>query len=180
MKIPIQKIKAMIRYFCNHTNNNFLGKTKLMKLFYFADFINIKRYGFPMTYDTYYHLEHGPIPSAIMNLVNSVADDPNAILSDTIKITRESDSPIQKISCLENFSKKDELIFSEQELAILKEVCDKFGNKNTNYIEEASHREAPWRLTKELQTIPYTLAADDNDCLMKKESIELFNKLNEA
>lgn len=178
MKIPISKIKAMIKYFCSHTDNHFLGKTKLMKLFYFADFINIKRYGFPMTYDTYYHLEHGPIPSAILNLVNNVIDDPNAILSDIIQINR--DSAIQKISCFEGFLKKDEIIFSEQELEILKEVCDKFGNKNTSYIENISHKEAPWTLTKKLQEIPYSLASKDSDCIVSKKHIELFNKLNNA
>ena len=75
MKIPKTKLKAMLRYFCTNTNPSFLGKTKLMKLFYFADFLHVKKYGVPITYDTYIRLEHGPVPSKILNLVNSIIDD---------------------------------------------------------------------------------------------------------
>jgi hypothetical protein len=66
MNIPIQKLKAMILFFATFTDPRLLGKKKLMKLFYFADFGHVKRYASPITYDNYVHLEHGPIPSAIL------------------------------------------------------------------------------------------------------------------
>ena len=37
MKISISKLKAIILFFGNHTNTKFLGKVKLMKLFYFIN-----------------------------------------------------------------------------------------------------------------------------------------------
>jgi hypothetical protein len=68
---PIPKLKAMIRYFATYTDPRSLGKKKLMKLFYFADFEHVKKYASPITFDNYVHLEHGPVPSTILNLVNA-------------------------------------------------------------------------------------------------------------
>ncbi len=176
MRIPIPKLKAIILYFCQNTERRFLGKTKLMKLFYFLDFIHLKNFGSPVTYDNYVHLEHGPIPSVIKNLVDSVANDiDDALLSDVIKIECATGHDIQRIVPLRLFDKKDEKYFSKTELETMQKVCTKFGNKNTKYIEDASHNEAPWKGTNLLDNIPYSLAAEDNDCRMTKEELELVN-----
>lgn len=179
MNIPLPKLKAVIRYFCTNTDPAFLGKVKLMKLFYFLDFLHVKRYGAPVTYDNYVHLEHGPIPSEILNLVNSVADnEEGAILSDTISIERLDGAIMQKIKCIQTFTENDQRFFSERELNILKEVCTRFGNATTKTIEDASHEESPWKLTKETEEIPYTLAAKDQDCLVEARDIELLTTLS--
>ncbi|MEK7643690.1 MAG: Panacea domain-containing protein [Patescibacteria group bacterium] len=178
MEIPIPKLKAIIRYFCTNTNSVFLGKVKLMKLFYFLDFLHVKKYGTPITYDDYINLEHGPIPSKILNLVNSVVDnEEDAILSDTISIERPDGTIMQRIKCIKNFSDEDKRFFSEREMSILEEVCARFGNKTTKATENASHEEAPWRLTKETEDIPYTLAAQDDDCLVTEQDIKLLTEL---
>lgn len=174
MKISIAKLKAILVYFCTYTDPRFLGKVKLMKLFYFLDFIHLKEYGSPVTYDTYVNLEHGPIPSTIKNLVDSVFDDiDSSILADTIKIEIPSNYPMYKVSATRSFTEADRGYFSETEIAILERVCARFGNKNTSQIKEASHKEAPWRETKLLDTIPYTLAVLDPDSKVEKEDIEL-------
>lgn len=178
MQIPIPKLKAIIRYFCTNTNSTFLGKVKMMKLFYFLDFLHVKRYGTPVTYDNYVNLEHGPIPSKILNLFNSVVDsEEDAILSDTITIERPDGTKMQRIKCIKNFSKDDERFFSEREMKILEEVCARFGNKTTKAIEDASHEEAPWRLTNETEEIPYTLASQDGDCMVSEQDIQLLTEL---
>ena len=85
MSIPLLKLKAILLYFCQNTDPKFLGKVKLMKLFYFLDFTHVKKYGSPVTFDTYVHLEHGPIPSTIKNLIDDACDDiDHSILADTI------------------------------------------------------------------------------------------------
>jgi len=178
MNIPLPKLKAIILYFCTNTDRKFLGKTKLMKLFYFLDFMHLKNYGTPVTFDNYVHLEHGPIPSVIKNLVDSVANDfDNALLSDTISIEQCADAEIQRILPVRQFNKNDEKYFSPTELDTLNKVCLEYGDKNTKYIEDASHNEAPWSKTAMLDDIPYSLAADDSDCKMTKEELELLNNL---
>jgi uncharacterized phage-associated protein len=178
MQIPLVKLKAILRYFCSNTNPQVLGKTKLMKLFYFADFMFIKKYGVPITYDRYIHLEHGPIPSEILNLVNGVIDDgEGAILADTICIKKYNESSLQRIKCLNEFTEKDEKYFSEKELEVLKYTCERFKDQGSKYLEDLSHKEAPWLKTKELEEISYTLAAGDLDCSVDKEDIRLLSQL---
>ena len=172
MKIPIVKLKAVIRYFCAYTDGRFLGKTKLMKLFYFLDFMSIKNYGAPITYDSYVNLEHGPIPSTIKNLVDTAADDiDNSVLADTIRFERPEGTNMCRVHSVRTFSKEDEKMFSKAELDILRRVCSRFSNSNTQQIEEASHKEAPWRLTRLCEYIPYNLAAKDNDCKFTEDEL---------
>lgn len=174
MRIPILKLKAILLYFGTHTDIKFLGKVKLMKLFYFLDFTHLKKYGSPVTYDNYKNLEHGPIPSTILNLVNSaVYDIDNSIMSDTIKFEKPAGTEMCRIIPTRKFTKEDEKYFSATELNVLGEVCERFGNKNTKIIEEASHKEAPWKNTEFLDDINYSLATKDPDCLASKEEIEL-------
>ena len=177
MKISSLKLKAIILYFCSNTNPIFLGKVKLMKLFYFLDFMHVKNYGTPVTYDCYVNLEHGPIPSSIKNLVDSVEDDiDSAILGDTITIKSSDNLNIHRVAPLRKFTESDEKYLSENELSILKKVCLRFGNSNTKEIEEASHKEAPWTETKMFNPIPYSLAAKDSDCLVDEETIKLLTE----
>jgi len=176
--IPLPKLKAIIRYLCTYTNPLFLGKVKLMKLIYFIDFTNLKKYGVPITYDNYYNLELGPIPSVIKNLVDEVDTNfDEAELADTIAIVKKSGSKIHRVVCHRKFSRNDRKYFSENELKVLKEVCSRFKDKNTKYLVEQSHKEAPWQKTHFRDEISYTLAAEDPDSLVNKEEIELLNKL---
>jgi len=178
MNISTRKLKAIILYFCSFTDVKYLGKVKLMKLFYFLDFMHLKKYGSPVTYDTYINLEHGPIPSSVKNIVDSAADDMDfSVLSDVITIERPHGTDMCRILPTRKFTKQDANYFSESELEVLQKVCLKFGDKNTKYIEDVSHQESPWKKTSLLQTIPYTLACEDKDCEVSKEEIELLLSL---
>ncbi len=174
MNIPVAKLKAILLYFGNCTDIRFLGKVKLMKLFYFLDFMHVKKYGVPVTYDTYVNLEHGPIPSAIKNLVDTASDDiDNSILADTISFETPEGTRMCRVIPNRKFTERDAKLFSDSEIDILETVCKRFNTTNTQTIEDISHNEAPWRETTLLETIPYTLAAEDKDCLVSKEDIEL-------
>lgn len=179
MKIPLPKLKAILLYFCENTDPKFLGKVKLMKLFYFLDFLHVKSYGSPVTYDTYVNLEHGPIPSFIKNLVDTAADDiDSSKLADTISFEKPIGTDMYRVLPTRKFTEDDKKYFSETELEILEKVCARFGNKNTSYIEEASHKETPWKATSFLEEIPYTLAAKDIDSTVDEEEIELLLKIS--
>lgn len=172
--IPLQKLKAMILYFATNTDPNLLGKVKLMKLFYFVDFAHVKKYASPITFDNYVHLEHGPIPSTILNLVNELENDPdNAILADSIRVEKKDDSYLKRVVSTRKFTDKDEKYFTKNELDVMKDVCSRFFDKNAKSIEDASHKESAWSQTIELQSIPYTLAANDPDSSVAKEDIQL-------
>ncbi len=169
MKIPIRKVKDIIHYFSNHTNKNNLGKVKLMKLFYFADFEHVRQYGAPITYDTYIHLEHGPVPTVVKNLVDTLCDDSeNALLSDEfVCIKREK---IHLISSL--FPNHEYTTLTPNEIKTLQLICNRFNDANTAIIEEASHNEAPWSKTTMLEEIPYQLALEDTKTSVSKEELD--------
>ena len=168
-------------YFANNTDPKFLGKVKLMKLFYFLDFGHVKKYGAPVTYDTYVNMEHGPIPSFIKNLVDTATDDVDqSILADTITCEWQQLSEgktICRIRPVREFTKEDEKLFSKSELEVLKQVCVRFGDKNMKVIEDASHKETPWKETAFLDEIPYTLATRDADSQVTEEEVELLMKI---
>jgi uncharacterized phage-associated protein len=63
--------------------------------------------------------------------------------------------------------------FSDSEIRILQIVCQRFGDKNTKFIEDASHNEAPWIESDLFDEIPYTLAVKDKDCEVSEEEIKL-------
>jgi uncharacterized phage-associated protein len=173
MNIPIQKLKAMILYFATFTDPRLLGKKKLMKLFYFTDFGHVKKYASPITYDNYIHLEHGPIPSAILNLVNTVETDiDDSILGDVMSIESKDGSNMKRIVTSRKFNDKDAEYFTPSELEVMKEIADRFRDSTGKYIEDASHRETAWRTTQKLEEISYTLATGDPDCLVTQEDIQ--------
>jgi uncharacterized phage-associated protein len=173
MKISLPKLKAIILYFAENTDNRFLGKVKLMKLFYFMDFMHVKKYGAPITYDNYYNLEHGPIPTVIKNLVDSAADDiDNSVLSDVIKFERPPNIDMYRVIPLRKFTEYDRKLFSENELKTLERVRHRFATSTTAAIEKASHDEAPWGKTNLGDEISYNLAAEDTDCEVSKEEID--------
>jgi uncharacterized phage-associated protein len=181
MKISLPKLKAVLLYFCANTDPKFLGKVKLMKLFYFLDFGHIKKYGSPVTYDLYVNLEHGPIPSMIKNLVDEVCDDIDySILADTISCETSDVSKMMRIVPKRKFNEEDKKYFSQTELEILENVCARFHSSNKKTIEDVSHSESPWRMTHLLDNIPYTLAVNDPDCQVSEDEIRLLSELVNA
>jgi len=174
-----RKIEAILLYFANSTNPKYLGKVKLMKLFYFLDFTHAKRYGAPVTYDTYYNLEHGPIPSKIKNMVDGLAEEGNqAILGNilTCKLSKQT-KMCRMIPKREFDYKKDKDLFTKTEYEVLEETAKRFADATTNEIEEASHNESPWKMTRRKELIPYYLAAFDSDAKVSKEEIALMTSI---
>lgn len=178
MNININKLKAIILYFS--INTKYLGKVKLAKLIYFLDFIHLKSYGRPITYDNYVNLEHGPIPSTIKNLIDDAGENiDSSVLGDIISIKknkRPTGNTMIKFISKRDFGGQDKKYFSESEFEILEAVADRFKASTSDQIEEASHKESPWKETKYLDVIPYTLAARDVDSKVSEKEIELMLK----
>lgn len=168
----------MILFFADHTDTGLLGKTKLMKLFYFADFRHVKKYLTPITYDTYVNLEHGPVPSTIMNLVTTVENNiDESVLGDTIGIAQNDETKMKRIQTRRKFNEKDAKYFTDSELKIMNEVCEIFKESTGKQIEDASHSEAAWQKTKLGETIPYSLGTEDSDSLVERDDVETALKI---
>ena len=174
MKISLLKLKAVMLYFCENTELKYLGKVKLMKLFYYLDFDHVKKFATHVTFDRYVKLDHGPIPSTIKNMIDDLENDPDAsVLTDVIDIKLATGQSIHRVSAKRGITYADKKLFSINELGVLEEVCVRFGDRNTKFIEEASHKEEAWNSVAMLQETPYTLAVKDGDCLVKEKDIKL-------
>lgn len=179
MKINLEKVKAMVLYFTHYTDPNFLGVTKMMKLFYFADFGYVKKHGIPMTFDDYKNMEHGPVPITIYGLMdNTFCESNESLLSDVIEFKKEING-MHKIIPKKEFTEQHRKLFSVSELKMLGEVSQKFYKANKKTIEDASHKEYPWSSTEILDDIPYTLATKDDDSETSEEEVLMALKILE-
>jgi uncharacterized phage-associated protein len=108
---------------------------KLMKLLYLTDRESMKRHGHPISGDRYVSMEHGPVLSHTLNLINGavkfqergwgywVTDEADYALSLRRKASRDA---------------LDEL--SEADLDVLRDVFAKFGKVNQWDLVKYTHR----------------------------------------
>jgi len=108
---------------------------KLMKLLYLADRESMKRHGHPISGDRYVSMNHGPVLSNTLNLINGavkfqergwdywIADKADYVLSLKRRVTRET---------------LDEL--SDADINVLHDVFAKFGRVNQWNLVKYIHR----------------------------------------
>ncbi|MBA3014671.1 MAG: SocA family protein [Proteobacteria bacterium] len=153
-----EKLINAILYFAKNTN--YCGKTKLMKLLYFLDFIHFRQTGKSVTEMDYYAWDFGPVPVKVWGeLTSGMQADMNAAISISTK------KDFQHILAKQKFS--DEF-FSPRELRILEQVAFIYCDSPTNEMVELTHLEnTPWAKTLAekgvREKIDYFLAIDSKD-----------------
>jgi len=132
-------------------NNSKLGKVKLMKLLYFADFDHFLQHGEPITGDLYHKQQFGPVPSKAQVMLNELRR--REILSVEYR-------PL--ISYMKySFSLKDPFDpdrtehLTSEEKRTLSSVIAKWQHHTTEDIVLASHGEPTWQMVDFGQVIPY-------------------------
>lgn len=150
------KLKNIILYIlekCGGKPN--LGETVLYKLLYFIDFDNFEITGQPLTGLNYVNRQFGPVPATkeycgVIEKMQSVNE---------LKIfTQKYYGLTQKrYVALSNYA-EDSL--SLREIKIIDSVINRLSDMSARKIEDYVHEDAPWKLTKDSQTIPYCLAYD--------------------
>lgn len=130
-------------------NNRLLGKVKLMKLLYYADFEHYYRHGHSITGDTYRKLDYGPVPNdadwALEELRRreqlKVRYEP---VVNYYKYTYELTKQDVAFTCLDS-----------EELGTLAAVVAKWKHHATQDIVTASHGDPPWALVGYGDQVPY-------------------------
>lgn len=145
------KLEQAVLFFLHHANNPELGKTKLMKLLYFADFDHFERYDEPITGARYRKLDHGPVPDDAWRTI--------AEMEAAGRITRQDVASGGYVR--HRYEPNEEVAlsaFAPTELAVLFQVAQTWAYHTTKQIETATHGEAPWIAVKQNEIIPYYLA----------------------
>jgi len=175
-----KKITNAIKFFKDKNVLN-LGKTKLMKLLFFADKYHLQKYGKPIFNDKYFKLPYGPIPTLTLNIIDSINEKENYDLQ---KYTKEFLQDIEVIVNDDNqteFRAKNDFIedyFSESELEILRMVADKFKNINAKDISNLSHNLPEYQKSQMNEIIEYSdMAINQKDYIefLAKEKKEFEN-----
>ena len=120
-----------------------ITKTKLAKLIYLCDFAHYYQELKPMTNFEYRRLSQGPVT---MEFFNTIDEDTSLVV--------ESKGRAQMISLVESPAISE---LSKTELNLLKKICEKWRNHNTQEIVDFTHKQTPWAVCRESEIIPYSL-----------------------
>jgi len=181
MRYDIEKVANAIKFFKEH-NIKHLGKTKLMKLLFFADKEHLSKYGIPIFYDKYFKLPHGPVPSLTLNIIDSLNEMENFDLVEYIDIFKEHIDVKEKnyngytFNSFEIKKPFDNEIFSQTELEVLELIAKKYKDFTAVQISQLSHLLPEYKNTPLSEIIDYSKMADtqsDYILFLEKESKEL-------
>ncbi|MBE6251062.1 MAG: DUF4065 domain-containing protein [Bacteroidales bacterium] len=131
-RISLDRLKNALLYIIDKCDGVFC--TKMNKLLFYIDFMSYRQNGMSITGLSYKALDYGPVPerwSRIYSHFDEIVQEPKQswgkegiTLSSTIK--------------------PDIALFSQQELAIMEQVCSHFMDSSSVEISNISHKEAAW------------------------------------
>ena len=145
------KFCAMVLFFA-HKNTELL-KTKLMKLLNYSDMIFYKENGISISGTRYVHLPYGPVPENFDILLGTMAADHVA------HIEVFYDNGYEKHQVIPE-EEMPQGILSEDELAVMEHIYEKFANYGSVEISNYSHKEKGYNSTKKGEIISYSYAKD--------------------
>lgn len=115
-----------------------LTKYKICKLLFLADKQHLVRYGRPITGDTYFALEWGPVPSNTLDALND--DHPLAMAIKEV-LSKSGSGKYPRYS-LKRGSKGFQEALSESDLKTLDTIVERYGHRTFDQLYEITH-EAP-------------------------------------
>lgn len=139
----------------------------IVKILFFADKKHLNEYGRPVLGDTYKHMDNGPVPSAVRDIVTQ-----NLFLSprhlQNIKESLEIDT---KENYYKTAAKRDPnySYFSKSDLECLEDALAKYGEMTFEELYNLTHQEKCYTKTDDRGTIDYALMIDDDN--PNKESL---------
>jgi len=148
-KFDIEKFYNMVIFFSQNIEK--LWKTKLLKLIFYSEFINYKKFNTSIAGTPFIHWPHGPVPKRIYALIDILIEDYKAIEMQDISDHYEGSIIINK----KDFNPS---IFSKEELETLNLVLNKFKNYSSKELCNQTHKEAAYLQTKHNDFISYDYA----------------------
>lgn len=160
MKTDFEKVGIIASYFAENTKGLYV--TKLLKLFYYLDFLSYKTRGASVTNDVYFKMPYGPVPSTIKNSIDLLSAD-NVIgtefksqLSPYVKLQKD----VTKNGNLIISKGKDYNLrkLSNSEIELIKCIAETFKETKAKTLSNQTHKEKPWLSTSDFAVIDYSLA----------------------
>ena len=144
--LDINKIKNMLIYFAKNVKNLF--EVKLMKLFWYADALAYLETGKAITGLVYNHQKFGALPIGYETFIR-------------FETVQQEAKQIKDYISIEFKPKKgyefDDSLFSNNEIAILEKIVNRFKDCTGTQISNIMHKESAYKLSKDREVIDFTL-----------------------
>jgi uncharacterized phage-associated protein len=132
------KARAALLYLASKELPAF-DKGKACKLMFLVDKLHLVRYGRPITGDRYWALEHGPVPSTILNLLNNLeskdtADARVQLLAECLELDRTFENPRYRARQTANMD-----CLSRSDVTALDRVAEVYGSKTFAELRALTH-----------------------------------------
>lgn len=153
-KLNEEKYKNVILFLSKNVGQGSVwGKKKMYKLLYFLDFDFFEKHERPITGDIYHKLSMGPAPSYFDAISKGLMND------GLIKIYKGNTGPGYNDAYIYKGLKDPNLsVFDKEEIAMLKRIVKKYGDKTGTELENLTHKEAPYLAVEEGEEMPFELA----------------------
>ncbi len=122
-----------------------ITKTKLAKLVYLCDFANYYNFLKPISGFEYRRFARGPVAIEFFDIIDN---------DESVSVEKQENGDAIMVSLVEQ---PDDSILGKDELALVKVICKKWKNANTNQIVDFTHKQLPWAMCKDREVIPYEL-----------------------
>jgi len=142
----LDKCVAALSYLSNVPD---FTKFRAAKLLFFADKYHLTKYGRPIIGDRYAQLDHGPVPSLTLDLINElitplelsgIGQAEVARLEQYLEVDFGDFYPTIRARRDPDLS-----VLSESDIEALDFTIKNYGNKSVTGLRKASHRERAWK-----------------------------------
>ena len=146
-----EKLCAMVLFFANKSQE--LLKVKLLKLLNYSDMIFYKENGISISGTKYVHFQYGPVPQNFDILFGMMAADNVAHIEVIFNNGYEKHRVIPDCGIPAG-------VLSDDEMAVLERVYEKFADFSSIEISDYSHKEKGYCSTKQGEIISYAYAKE--------------------
>lgn len=141
MQLSFSHRKAIqaLNFFARSANGR-INKMKALKLIYFADRYHLRKFGRPVTNDSYFAMPYGPVASQCLNLLNEKKEF-------TAPAENKYRNRFLKRQDNLEFSSKaevEETVLSQTDLEALGYAWKVYSDKNEFQLAEETHRFPEW------------------------------------
>ncbi|GBR76689.1 hypothetical protein NO2_1200 [Candidatus Termititenax persephonae] len=165
LSMNIRKITTILCYLSEQLGG--ITKLQAAKLLYFIDKQHLIKYGRFVTNDIYLKYQYGPVPTKVLDIINSyddvLFDEEKKYFLDHLAIDDGSKRGMRN----KKLPDLDELSISEQET--IDEVIAVYGKMSVSALVDISHEEKAWKNAEDYDMLNIEDIADELPADKKKE-----------
>lgn len=153
-QFELQKTVQALNFFLNQEPSKAMSKMKLLKLLWLADRYTMRNFGYSITRDDYYAMQHGPVGTTTKDILDGQKE--NDYTSRFIKVVSNTD--------IQSIASPDFDEFSETDLSALRIVNSVYGRMTPAQLRTYTHKFPEWlRFERQIGTIggSYKMTVDD-------------------